>query len=219
SEECLKHLNDLVEKSVGQLLSVRKECHASRLEVEQMKHLRDLTSKFTLDVGELTGFHGQKVEGIILGQARAFMEKKHERQKSTLLGQLDGERWTQVDVSEQRQAMIDALSSGGVLIGYAGLAGEAAGRKGLKKDALVAGVKYKVVWSALLAVTMVTAQLHLVSYFPTLAKDAASRIAELLRLYNSHATQLVLGAGALHSEAKLKSITAKHLALCCQSLG
>lgn len=39
------------------------------------------------------------------------------------------------------------------------------------------------------------------------------------QVFNSRATQLVLGAGAIHSAAKLKSISAKHLALCCQSLG
>lgn len=38
-------------------------------------------------------------------------------------------------------------------------------------------------------------------------------------MFNSRATQLVLGAGAIHSTAKLKSISAKHLALCSQSLG
>lgn len=39
------------------------------------------------------------------------------------------------------------------------------------------------------------------------------------QVFNSRATQLVLGAGAIHSTAKLKSISAKHLALCSQSLG
>lgn len=39
------------------------------------------------------------------------------------------------------------------------------------------------------------------------------------QVFNSRATQLVLGAGAIHSAAKLKSISAKHLALCSQSLG
>lgn len=41
----------------------------------------------------------------------------------------------------------------------------------------------------------------------------------LQKVFNSRATQLVLGAGAIHSAANLKSISAKHLALCSQSLG
>lgn len=40
-----------------------------------------------------------------------------------------------------------------------------------------------------------------------------------MQVFNSRATQLVLGAGAIHSAAKLKSISAKHLALCSQSVG
>lgn len=39
------------------------------------------------------------------------------------------------------------------------------------------------------------------------------------QVFNSRATQLVLGAGAIHSAAKLKSISTRHLALCSQSLG
>ncbi|CAM9523186.1 unnamed protein product [Hapterophycus canaliculatus] len=57
------------------------------------------------------------------------------------------------------------------------------------------------------------------AHFPAIGTDVLTRLAELFRVFNSRATQLVLGAGAIHSAAKLKSISAKHLALCCQSLG
>jgi hypothetical protein len=46
-----------------------------------------------------------------------------------------------------------------------------------------------------------------------------SKVVELLRLFNTRTSQLVLGAGAIHSSAKLKSINAKHLALVTQCLG
>lgn len=57
------------------------------------------------------------------------------------------------------------------------------------------------------------------AHFQTLATNAVSKTTELLRRFNSRATQLVLGAGAIHSAARLKSINAKHLALVTQCVG
>jgi vacuolar protein sorting-associated protein 54 len=51
-----------------------------------------------------------------------------------------------------------------------------------------------------------------------LATDVLQRVVELLRLFNSRATQLVLMAGAIHSSARLTKITAKHLAVTSQCL-
>lgn len=48
---------------------------------------------------------------------------------------------------------------------------------------------------------------------------AGRLLVEKHQIFNSRSTQLVLGAGAIHSAANLKSISAKHLALCSQSLG
>lgn len=55
--------------------------------------------------------------------------------------------------------------------------------------------------------------------FQSLATNIVGKVAELLRLFNSRSTQLVLGAGAIHSAARLKSINAKHLSLVTQCLG
>jgi len=78
------------------------------------------------------------------------------------------------------------------------------------------GARYKVVWSCLLLIEMVCALLAVASLFPLLATDVLTRVVELLRLFNSRATQLVLMAGAIHSSARLSKITAKHLALTSQ---
>eukprot|EP00978_Attheya_sp_CCMP212_P016010 scaffold41643_cov62-Attheya_sp.AAC.3 len=51
------------------------------------------------------------------------------------------------------------------------------------------------------------------SHFQTLAMNVVDKVLELLMLFNSRATTLVLGASAIHSAARLKSINAKHLAL------
>jgi vacuolar protein sorting-associated protein 54 len=83
----------------------------------------------------------------------------------------------------------------------------------------VEGVNYKVVWSCLLLVEMIMTNLSAAAHFRSLAANAVGKIAELLRVFNTRATQLVLGAGAINSAARLKSINAKHLSLVTQCLG
>lgn len=56
-------------------------------------------------------------------------------------------------------------------------------------------------------------------HFQSLATNSVTKVAELLRLFNTRATNLVLGAGAIHSAARLKSINAKHLSMVTQCIG
>lgn len=85
-------------------------------------------------------------------------------------------------------------------------------------DAEVEGIHYKVVWSCLLLLEMVMDDVACAAHFQTLAANVVSKVAELLRLFNARSTQLVLGAGAIHSAARLKSINAKHLAIVTQCI-
>ena len=88
-----------------------------------------------------------------------------------------------------------------------------------KPTADVEGINYRVVWSCLLLVEMIMTNLSAASHFNSLAANAVGKIVDLLRLFNARATHLVLGAGAIHSAARLKSINAKHLSMVTQSLG
>ncbi len=88
-----------------------------------------------------------------------------------------------------------------------------------KPIAEVEGVQYKVVWSCLLLVEMIMTNLSSAGHFQSLATNAVTKVAELLRLFNTRTTNLVLGAGAIHSAARLKSINAKHLSMVTQCLG
>jgi vacuolar protein sorting-associated protein 54 len=83
----------------------------------------------------------------------------------------------------------------------------------------VEGVDYKVVWSCLLLVEMIMTNLSSAAHFQSLAPNAVTKVVELLRLFNARTTTLVLGAGAIHSAARLKSINAKHLSYVTQCLG
>ena len=85
-------------------------------------------------------------------------------------------------------------------------------------DAEVEGLRYKVVWSSLLLLEMVMDDVACAAHFQTLATNVVGKVAELLRLFNTRSTHLVLGAGAIHSAARLKSINAKHLAIITQCI-
>ncbi len=97
------------------------------------------------------------------------------------------------------------------------MAGGGADKK--SAEAEVEGVRYRVVWSSLLLVEMIMTNMACGAHFPSLSTNVVGKIAELLRMFNSRTTQLVLGAGAIHAAARLKSINAKHLALVTQCLG
>ena len=52
----------------------------------------------------------------MLTQTRAFLDHMHETMKGKLVNTLDTERWTQCDVSPQRQSDVDRLASGNAFI-------------------------------------------------------------------------------------------------------
>ncbi|CAM9660149.1 unnamed protein product [Ectocarpus sp. 6 AP-2014] len=262
SRSCLRALSELMERSVSQLLSVRREHNCTKLDVDELKHLWDITVAFIQSVERLSGCNGYKLRSTLLSQAKAFVEARHEANKQTLVKRLDAEKWTQADVTPERQAVLDRLSSGQVFrpsvstanangtdgkegsgagggsgydngglrlpgdlpaqpnfVGGARSGGRKGGRAERRREAMVGGASFKAVGSALLVAEMSANFLQFADHFPTIGTDILTRLGELLRVFNSRATQLVLGAGAIHSTAKLKSISAKHLALCSQSLG
>jgi vacuolar protein sorting-associated protein 54 len=216
-------------KSISELLRLRKDAH-SLVTLEEMKRLWDVCMSFTTQFENLTDCKATGLRSTLLAQAKAFVERKHESNMSSLVAALESERWTQCDVSAERQDALTRLCLGRSLMpsstkviyatDYATTnTGEASGAKKKMADAEVEGVRYKVVWSCLLLVEMVMTDMACAAHFKALATNMVGKVAELLRLFNSRSTQLVLGAGAIHSAARLKSINAKHLSLVTQCVG
>eukprot|EP00611_Tribonema_gayanum_P006690 TRINITY_DN1598_c0_g1_i3.p1 TRINITY_DN1598_c0_g1~~TRINITY_DN1598_c0_g1_i3.p1 ORF type:complete len:811 (+),score=207.55 TRINITY_DN1598_c0_g1_i3:43-2475(+) len=231
----LRAAADLVERSLSQLVGVRRDLHATSLSPQQLRALCDAALEFTSKVEALCGSSGSKLRVTLLNQTKAYVESHHDANKTKLMTSLDAERWAQVDVSPERQAMMDHITGGHVLshaLAPSHLAASMNGAspaaafappstrsKDRKREALLEGARYKAVWSTLLLVEMAYNQLRMAAYFPAAAPDVLGRLSELLRLYNARTMQLVLGAGAIHSASRLRSISAKHLALCAHSLG
>ena len=79
------------------------------------------------------------------------------------------------------------------------------------------GQRFHVVTSLLILLKLLDEYLVLQESVPLFSSEVAHRATELLKTYNTTACQLVLGAGAMRT-AGLKSISAKHLAVCSQAI-
>ncbi len=87
------------------------------------------------------------------------------------------------------------------------------------RAAVIESVEYRVVWSVMLLSEIIFIYLDIAFNFSPVTTDVINKIVEMLRLFNTRAKQLVLGAQAIQSAARLKTISAKHLAITGQSLG
>ena len=234
-------------KRVCRLLQLRRDAHV-RVRLEDLKRVWDSALDFAINVERASGGTAFALRTALLGQAKAFLEHAHGRHKTDLALTLDSEKWSQVDVAPDRQRALDKLATGRTFLpeqtaddvggGETQRPAEddvnAAARQqqqqqqpnhtagGKKRDlntAVVEGRRYKVVWSTLVLLDMVLENLRIAFDFPVLATDVLQRVVELFRFFESRTKQLVLFAGAIHSSARLRTITAKHLGLASQCLG
>jgi len=209
---------DLSHRSLSEILRLRKDTH-SLITFDEMRRLWDSCIAFTLQLERISGQKAYVLRSTLLSQAKAFVERKHEANMSSLAAALDSERWTQCDISAERQTILDRLCSGRAVLSTRDNISFGDEQSEKQQIATVEGKRYRVVWSCLLLIEMIMSNVACAAHFQTLATNAVGKVSELLRLFNSRATQLVLGAGAIHSSARLKSINAKHLALVTQCVG
>jgi len=208
---------ELCYKSIAELLRLRKEAH-SLISLEEMKRIWDVCQAFCVSIESQCHCKASTLASTLLAQAKAFCERQHESNMSALVAALDSERWAQCPVSVERQEALTRLCAGrAVALSPTNKRDSAHTEK--QPEAKVEGIRYKVVWSCLLLIEMTLNDIAAAAHFPSLASNLVAKIAELLRLFNARTTHLVLGAGAIHSAARLKSINAKHLSLVTQCLG
>jgi vacuolar protein sorting-associated protein 54 len=216
--------SELSSKSISELLRLRKDAH-TLITLDEMKAIWDSCTSFADNVEKVCGSgHTSVLRSTLMAQAKAFIERMHESNMSKLAAALDSERWIQCEVSSERQAGVTKLCTGRSVISSALKATDPENENGndvaqKSQEIEAEGTRYKVVWSCLLLVEMILNNVATAAYFPNLSASIVGKVAELLRLFNSRTTQLILGAGAIHSHAKLKSINAKHLSLVTQCLG
>lgn len=255
SKSCLTTACDLAQRSIAQLLSLRKDS-ASRMTVDKMKFLWETGVHFITSVEALIGTSVYVMRQALLGQTKVFLDQLHEGYKGKLVSTLDNERWIQCDVSSERQAELDRLVSGKSYIArqqpqqgtstsassssssssnntstsasnsslqQPAAASSAAVPPGEKKKeahpVVIDGHSFNVVWSVLLLAEISMTYLDVAASFPSITTEVIVKSVELVRLFDTRSRQLVLGAQAIQSAARLKSISAKHLSITAQSVG
>ncbi|KAL4108954.1 hypothetical protein PRIC1_000662 [Phytophthora ramorum] len=216
-DEVVRKTCEFSQRSVSNLFAVRKEVQAVYT-MPQLRKLYDTTMDFVVSIEKLTGKTDYTLRGALFSQLKLFLEKYHQTQVSKLVSTLDHELWKNSEISETRHKSLEDLSSGrGVALLLSDdreIAGETAPPR---KMVAICGKSFRVVWSVLLMLEIVMNYMSCAANFPVLATDVLQRSIEIFRLFNSRTTQLVLGAGAMQV-ARLKSISARHLALASQSL-
>lgn len=94
----LSAASDLAHKSISEILRLRKDAH-SLITFDDMRRLWDSCLAFTLQVEKVSGQKAYGLRSTLLAQAKAFVERKHEANMSSLVAALDREKWNQSDVS------------------------------------------------------------------------------------------------------------------------
>ena len=128
-------------------------------------------------------------------------------------------------VASPSVSAVAALAAPGISAGAA--EGEREKKRSKDKDARPAEIRgssagsqsFRVVYSVILLVEIFLQYLDLALNFPEVTTEIIGKVVELLRLFDSKTKQLVLGAQAVKSAARLKNISAKHLAITSQSVG
>ncbi|KAI3681289.1 hypothetical protein L6452_36079 [Arctium lappa] len=120
---------------------------------------------------------------------------------------------TQQQVTEQPSQSVDGLVDGtGQIINSTRTKNEHG-----KSSHLISfrGVGYHMVNCGLILLKMLSEYIDMHTVLPALSSEVIHRVLEMLKIFNTRACQLVLGAGAMQVSG-LKSITSKHLALASQ---
>jgi vacuolar protein sorting-associated protein 54 len=233
SKNCLSGACDLAQRSAAQLLTLRKDSHV-KLSFEEMSSLWQCCLAFVAQLEDLSGTSAYVLRNCLNGQAKSFLERLHDSNKNNLVHTLDNERWTQFDVSNERQQQIERLVTGKAFLlshkSNNGPDGDGNSKaqaklndtsiKGRERELSPVWIEsncYKVVWSVQLLAEILILYIEIAAQFPPFAVELIQKTVELLRLFDSRTRLLVLGAGAIAS-ARLKSISAKHLSVTAQSL-
>eukprot|EP00960_Hanusia_phi_P032934 750148-Hanusia_phi.AAC.1 len=220
SQAVLDHICDTGHQRCWRLIAVREQqtIHGT---LAQFSSLFDSTVEFVASTEKVCGTSHRKhvLRAGLHAQAKSFLEVLHEGNTGKLNALLDQERWVQVDVPVEIQAMVYACTrpGGGSWKEGMKLGVQVKGEAGPAKHISLDCDKFFAVGVVTALIKMIADYISCIAQLPALGLDIVQRLLDLLKLYNVRSCQLVLGARAMHL-AGLKTITAKHLALSAQSV-
>ncbi|XP_051561157.1 vacuolar protein sorting-associated protein 54 isoform X2 [Myxocyprinus asiaticus] len=203
------------DRCVKVLMTRAKDGSLERLSSSEFVCLSQAVESFARETEELCGRRSVSLRGALQSQANRFVQRFHEERKTKLSLLLDNERWKQAEVPAEFQDLVDSISDGRITLPER----KSTGSEDRKpSDFLcVDGQKYAVVGTVLLLIRMFLEYCQCVNDIPSITTDILTRLADLLKHFNSRSCQLVLGAGALQVVG-LKTITTRNLALASRCL-
>uniref|UniRef100_A0A8C1NFA4 Vacuolar protein sorting-associated protein 54 n=1 Tax=Cyprinus carpio TaxID=7962 RepID=A0A8C1NFA4_CYPCA len=203
------------DRCVKVLMTRAKDGSLERLSSSEFVCLSQAVESFVSDTEELCGRRSMSLRGALQSQAYRFVQRFHEERKTKLSLLLDNERWKQAEVPAEFQDLVDSIADGRITLPER----KPAGSEDRKPSEFlcVDGQKYAVVGTVLLLIRMFLEYCQCVNDIPSITTDILTRLADLLKHFNSRSCQLVLGAGALQVVG-LKTITTRNLALASRCL-
>uniref|UniRef100_A0A8C2EHR2 Vacuolar protein sorting-associated protein 54 n=1 Tax=Cyprinus carpio TaxID=7962 RepID=A0A8C2EHR2_CYPCA len=203
------------DRCVKVLMTRAKDGSLERLSSSEFVCLSQAVESFVSDTEELCGRRSMSLRGALQSQAYRFVQRFHEERKTKLSLLLDNERWKQAEVPAEFQDLVDSIADGRITLPERKPAGSE-DRKA-SEFLCVDGQKYAVVGTVLLLIRMFLEYCQCVNDIPSITTDILTRLADVLKHFNSRSCQLVLGAGALQAVG-LKTITTRNLALASRCL-
>lgn len=242
SREALEYVWKLAQRHASKLFQVRQDVHIN-LSLNEIAELWHVVRVFTEKTEKRVGRRGDILMNTIREQMENQLQRLHKNNMQELVACLDSEMWDQCAPTPSEQRLLRALvessevsssvstKEDNSIASIQTLISEAIQRvskskkkqqRGVKDEGTLVHIKgrsFRVVRSMLVSLRIIASYIQVSCQSSFLCPHAIRRLLELLQLFNSRTTQLVLGAGALQTtRGRLKQITAKHLALVTQCL-
>jgi len=210
-EEVKVNICDQMHERLGKLLTLRSRPAAiKQVTNSELTRVGNLVSKLVEDTQNMFGV---KCAGLSLsyqGQTILYVQTVQDLAKEGLIKQMETERWRKSVVSKQEIMDLHQVLRGLVELGQVDESDEI-------NEVTIEGEKYLIVDSVMALLGAVSNYCHMAEHIPQSNVEIGLKTVELLKLFNSRACQLVLGAGAV-SIAGLKTITIRNLAVTLRSL-
>ena len=213
TNDAVQKVTDVAQGRFAKLLGVRAPMNVT-LAAKDFMRIIDVAVEF-LGVAEALGKHRcLSLRTTLANQIKAFIREQHTSVSAKLATALESETWVAVNAPKRFQRLVDRLITGDVKVSNE----EGDVDDEVSSVAVVVGDgRYRTVKSAMMMIQLLADDLLLAKQLPTFATEVTHCVIDLLKQYNTSVCQLILGAGAMQV-SKLKSITAKHLALAQQSI-
>ncbi|XP_069787802.1 vacuolar protein sorting-associated protein 54 isoform X2 [Narcine bancroftii] len=215
-QELLYSASDVChDRCVKFLMARAKDGFLEKLNSSEFVALSQTIEMFVQETEKICNRRSMSLRGALQSQANKFVNRFHEERKTKLGLLLDNERWKQAEVPPEFQDLVNSIEDGVISLPEK----KATGPQERKPADFLAvdGEKYAVVGTVLLLIRIIFEYCQCVDDIPSITTDMLTRLADLLKHFNSRSCQLVLGAGALQVVG-LKTITTKNLALASRCL-